>query len=537
MNKKLKCAFALFFCAACVFAENEFNLRFAPQFAVPAGSAYFRSGFGGQAVFSWDFFQQQMPAGYGRYVSYGVFAGGSFTGMAAAANGTLTMLEGKMGPAVRWRLTDRWTVGMDAGVGVYNYSLNGASRVKPLAGGGLSAYFHVLPFLSVFGEGAYTWHGFTAAQPIHGISAALGLSLNLGEIVRPQTRLSGERLDQQRIFPVSFAWYEHNRIALVRITNNEKNAISGIRLSFMLERYMNQRYQFAELARLEPGESAEFPVTALFNESMLDLTESTRANTRFTVNYRSLGAEKTMSFSAEMTIYHRNAFAWDDDRRAAAFVSAKDPASAYFASFTAQSAERFLRENPNRFAGVPKNVLLAAALFEALNLYGINYVIDPSSSFIELSENVSALDSLNYPYETLFYRGGDCDDLSILFCSLLETLGIESAFITVPGHIYIAFDSGADAGWKTEGRDLIELEGKRWMPVEITIPRTGFLNAVQVGMRQWNSAAGQGALYPMRRNWEDYRSVSVPGAGERMPAMPDEADIVRAFEKEMGKWK
>jgi hypothetical protein len=57
--------------------------------------------------------------------------------------------------------------------------------------------------------------------------------------------------------------------------------------------------------------------------------------------------------------------------------------------------------------------LLAAALFETLNLYGINYVIDPASSYVELSGNASVLDSLNYPYQTLMFRGGDCDDLSI----------------------------------------------------------------------------------------------------------------------------
>jgi hypothetical protein len=84
----------------------------------------------------------------------------------------------------------------------------------------------------------------------------------------------------------------------------------------------------------------------------------------------------------------------------------------------------------------------ALALFEALNVYGINYMIDPASTYVEMSENASSLDSLNYPYQTLAYRGGDCDDLSILFCSLLEALNIDTAFITVPGHIYMAFDVG-----------------------------------------------------------------------------------------------
>ena len=153
---------------------------------------------------------------------------------------------------------------------------------------------------------------------------------------------------------------------------------------------------------------------------------------------------------------------------------------------------------------------------------------------------------MNYPYQTLFYRGGDCDDLSILFCSLLETLGIESAFVTVPGHIFIAFDTGANEGQQVNG--AIEYDGRLWLPVEITVPRGGFLNAVEVGSREWVNAAGVNraagadqsgirALYPMHESWGSYRSVSVPEAGNRLPEMPDEDEIVRAFEKEMGKWK
>ncbi|MDR1318211.1 MAG: hypothetical protein LBJ90_01185, partial [Treponema sp.] len=53
---------------------------------------------------------------------------------------------------------------------------------------------------------------------------------------------------------------------------------------------------------------------------------------------------------------------------------------------------------------LPRNVRRAAALFEALAAYGINYVIDSASSFVEFSGNASAVDSLNYPYQTLYYR-------------------------------------------------------------------------------------------------------------------------------------
>jgi hypothetical protein len=183
---------------------------------------------------------------------------------------------------------------------------------------------------------------------------------------------------------------------------------------------------------------------------------------------------------------------------------------------------------------------------EALNLYGINYVIDPASSYMELSENADVLDSLNYPYQTLMYRGGDCDDLSILFCSLLEVLGVDTAFITIPGHIYCAFaaisqDEMALEFWLGQNStNLIEYGGKLWVPVEITIPGEGFSRAWRAGMREWEQFTPQTAtappvraIYPMRDSWELYRPVSVPGAGERLPDLPEEREIVRRFTAEM----
>jgi hypothetical protein len=179
-------------------------------------------------------------------------------------------------------------------------------------------------------------------------------------------------------------------------------------------------------------------------------------------------------------------------------------------------------------------VQYAAALFEALNVYGLQYIIDPNSSYVEMADNASALDSLNYPYQTLLYRGGDCDDISILFCSLLETLKIETAFITVPGHIYMAFDIGEREGWKVDGGEgLIAHEGKLWMPLEITIPQEGFYRAWRTGVREWQQAGDEGRIYPMSTSWAVYPPVSVPGAGDRSITLPDAGAVVQAFAEAM----
>jgi hypothetical protein len=538
-KKKLHSAFQIYLLlllllAGPVFAENEFNFRLMPQFTGPLGVNNFKPGFGASVFLDWGFLQ--LP----RNMGLGLSLGGGFSQLGIADGSKFSFYEGALGPFFRWRVLDRLTLRADISGGVYSYQWNDNSNSRFRMGGGLSAYFHLLPSVSLFASVGYIHYAFSKDRPINTINAGLGVSLNIGELLRPQARVQGEKIEQQRVFPVSYAWYEKNPVAMVRITNNEPNAITDISLSFFLERYMKAGTVFASLPRLLPGESAEAAVTALFNESMLDLTENANSNANVIIDYRSLGEKRQAFLPVQMPVYHRNAMSWDDDRRAASFVSARDPAASLFAKYTASAVKRYTAVNPGRFASVPENVLLAAALFEALNLYGINYVIDPASSYVEMAEDASALDSLNYPYQTLIYRGGDCDDLSILFCSLLEVLNIETAFITVPGHIYCAFDVGVkevrseELGVRRE--ELVEHEGRYWLPVEITVPGQGFAAAWRIGAREWRSAGAEARIYPMRESWQLYQPVSVPGAGDRLPAMPEEGAILRRLEASIANW-
>jgi hypothetical protein len=409
---------------------------------------------------------------------------------------------------------------------VYQYRWEDYGNARLFAGGGIRAEFHLLPSLSLYAGGEYTVHAFSDS-PLNIFNLKAGIRLNLSEIMGGEARLRGEKIEQQRVFPVSYAWYRDNPAATVRITNNEPNTVTDVNLSLFMDRYMGQPEPFATIPRLAPGESVDVPVTALFNEVMLSLTENVNANGQVLMSYRSLGARKETDFAVQMPVYHRNALNWDDDRRAASFVSARDPAVRLFARYVASIADG-LPDN-----GLPRNVRYAAALFEALAAYGVNYVIDPASSFVELSENASAVDSLNYPYQTLYYRGGDCDDLSILYCSLLEVLGIDTAFITIPGHIYTAFDIGAEnSAFNTWQDDLIEHNGRLWMPVEITVPGEGFYNAWRIGAREWEQSAERiaiRAIYPMRESWLTYPPVTVPEAGDRLPDLPEEGEVVRRF--------
>ena len=129
-------------------------------------------------------------------------------------------------------------------------------------------------------------------------------------------------------------------------------------------------------------------------------------------------------------------------------------------------------EAPRR--GVRHEALqLTMQVYNALRELGLIYQVDPTSPFTQVQENTLLVDSISLPRDTLSRITGDCDDLTVLFCSLLETAGIETGFITVPGHIYLAVNTKeATRNYRNihPNRDLsLNVDGELWIPVEITL--------------------------------------------------------------------
>jgi hypothetical protein len=87
------------------------------------------------------------------------------------------------------------------------------------------------------------------------------------------------------VFPVLYSWYDDNNFAVIQVTNNERNTITDVKVSFFLEQYMGQPKLCATVKRLGPGETISIPATAFFNEAMLELTEKIDTEARVIVEY------------------------------------------------------------------------------------------------------------------------------------------------------------------------------------------------------------------------------------------------------------
>ena len=508
-----------------VTAGGEFLVSVFPQFTKPFGEAHsmqYGMGAGLKATYRpWKFLN--------------LFAQGEYLSMALPGVSPVTVLDADVGTGYHVDVSDRISLDFNINVGAYS-AKSGKSVTGLSAGGSLVFSYKINPsiYIDVNASGK---HYAANPSPLMMVNAGIGpgITFNVTEIFNNKTNIGIEVNELAPVFPVLYSWYENNSFGSVNITNNEDSSISDVTISFFQPQYMAHAKECATFKKIKRGETVNVDLLAFFNEQMLELTEKTDTSSYIIVNYSRLGKKLSQSFAMDVPVYGRNNMSWDDDRRAAVFVSSKDPAAMQFAKYTASIVRDNMRTD------MPVNIQYAIGIFQALNQFGLNYVVDPSSAF-EDNVGTSSIDFLQFPYQTLMYRGGDCDDLSILVCSLFEAVGIDTAFITVPGHICMAFDSGITPEQAKllyrNSSEYIVVDDQVWIPLEITLSDEGFYRACRYGAREWNNAEAQGAaaLYKMHDSWEIYQPISVPGATAYFN-IPESENILLAFQTGADEWK
>jgi len=462
----------------------------------------------------------------------GLYANGFYRSIALKGNiDPLTLYGGEMGASFNWYAGGRIKLHAFAGAGIYEVeglSLK-FSGVSETAGVGIS--FLLNPGIAIKTTAAYTNYTDATGSFMKNIAASAGITFNFKEQFTNDYNIGGQLLNVEPVFPVLYTWYEKNKFADFEIVNYENADIKNVTVSFYQEQFMQHPAVCTDVKKIKKGGSAIVPLTAFFDESIMNQMTTGPVQAKVIVSYSYMGQRRTVDIPVEIVVYLRNSMSWADDRRAAVFVSSNDPNVIAYSKMI----QSIVREQKR--AGVNDNLQYGVSLFQSLSIYGLNYVVDPSSSY---ADNVGkdTIDFLQFPYQTLSFKAGDCDDLSILNCALIDAAGIDCAFITVPGHIYIAFDTGVDEATATRQfgslSNLIVQDGKVWLPLEITLTHNTFVEAWTAGAQEWNKATkeNQAKLYPMSTNRLLYTPANVPGVSETV-VLPDEARVVTSLNAQL----
>ena len=337
------------------------------------------------------------------------------------------------------------------------------------------------------------------------------------------------------IFPVLFKYYDDNPAGTLILKNNTDGKIKINNISFYIRQYMDAPKTCSAPADIPPGGEMLVEINALFTENVLQITESTKTTAELLLDYSIEDEPRLEKYIETVRLYDRNAVTWDDDRKVAAFVTAKDPSVLSLA----RNAAGIARDEGRGVVSL--NLRSAMVIFNSLRLYGMKYASDPKNPYSGMSENTGMVDFLQFPSQSLEYRAGDCDDLSILTNALFEAAGIETAFITVPGHIYTAFSLNMtpEEAEKTFSKadDLIFHDGLAWIPVEVTLVQNSFLDAWAEGAREWREASAKNSavIIPTHQAWALYEPVGIPGRGTAQ-SVPAKDELTGAYMAELGRF-
>lgn len=284
----------------------------------------------------------------------------------------------------------------------------------------------------------------------------------------------------QDIYPAYYQFYRTYPVALISIQNTAHYPIE-VNVHAEMPGFSEREYQsgFKSIAK---GKTADIPVNLILGRNILTSEENDVGVLDLKIEGRA-GVTYSKTLSAQIVIHSK--YAWNGDMdRLGYFVTPENP-----------QVMAFSRSHSKKFKGTEplKNFKTAQSIFDSLSQMDIFYHSDPNIPFYQD-------DRVQFAEYTLQEKTGDCDDLVVLFSSLLESIGIRTAFVDVKdpekqiAHVYLLFDTGLapQMGYMISSNDkkyILRQAGQKkssiWIPIETTLITKGFDAAWKQGAMQY----------------------------------------------------
>ena len=321
----------------------------------------------------------------------------------------------------------------------------------------------------------------TAIESLNGLELGFGFFFMWGKR-REIFRIEEIKVVVKDIYPAYYQFYNTYPLALVSIKNTVNYPIE-INIRSEIKGY-SERSKESGFERIEPGDTKDVPVYAIFGSKLMQATQREPAVIDLELIAKA-GATVKRSVSAQVMIHNRNGWNGEIDKLGFFITPDNEQIMELGRLVTDQISDLGKSER--------SSFLTAQALFHQLREMGIRYHRDPNILFYQD-------DRVQFADETVELKTGDCDDLVILFASLLESVGIKTAFVDVHdpekdvAHVYLMFDTGLSPDQShmvssNEKRYVIRetVSGRRsiWIPVETTLLESGFESAWHTGALQY----------------------------------------------------
>ncbi len=372
----------------------------------------------------------------------------------------------------------------------------------------LSAAFRINPSMSLGVTGSWLDYQFSTwfKNPLmQGLTVGIGFTYRL-DTVKSSGSVSATAEFDDNVFPLLYTIYKENSFGTLHISNDETAEIKNVRVSIRANDYTASELECGVIPVIRKHRTESIPLTADFSDAILQFSENGQIPAEVVINYELLGQKRTSVSQIIIPVYNRNQMRWADPAVLASYVSASSQEVMEFSKYLVGVARRYLRSGLNR------NMQFAMYVYEGMRLGGIRTEADSSTPYDSYHLLPSELDYIQYPYQTMLYKYGDKDDVGILLMSLLESVGIESAFITTKDDFIVLFNTEIDADnvqTYFDGSDRVVIpDGHIWIPLSMKVFEQGFINS-------WYNAVDE--IMQLYENDEEYNYVGITDAWATYP--------------------
>lgn len=332
------------------------------------------------------------------------------------------------------------------------------------------------------------------------------------------------------VFSARYAEYAQAGVGIVSVENVGRNPLYKVKVEAEVEGLTRKPTSTRVIEEIAAGDTKDLDVSLLFSQDILEVIESRDMPISLKVSYRTKSGVFSYKEYDSLLVHSKNALTWDDTTNLGSFVT---PSESIAAGFSRDMVSEFKNDE---VAGVPRNLQRATLLFNSLTAMNMTYVPDPANGFSQRGDD-PPLDYVMFARETLNKRTGDCDDLTVLYATLLESIGIPTAIVTVPNHVLMMFDTKVPANNYqviAEDKRLLHIRnGTVWIPIETTMVGKGFTEA-------WENAASTVAKYQGTGDYEAIELVNAwqlhppadLGAGEEL-ARPRMGKLARLYKNDL----
>jgi len=343
------------------------------------------------------------------------------------------------------------------------------------------------------------------------------------------------------LFPSLFNYYKTNQIGSLTIFNTKNEPFDDIRIEITSPELLDEP-AVTVVPMIIPMDFKEVLVYARLKDAIIkkSIDGPKDYNVNIAITYKYKEKEQRLTQKTTVKVYSLNSISWEDKKRIASFISANDE---NVRSFITGGIIAKFSDIPLAFPKIPKPILQTAMVWEYFRSLGITYVQDPNSSYQAVSES-NVIDYVQFASQTIDRKTGDCDDLVTLMCSSLESIGINTAVVDVPGHVFMAFDTGLTPDKLLESgineNMLIIRNNTVWLPLETTvIGKNSFIESWEVANKRYNEtlkSTQRLELIEIRNAVITYPPLIYPGGAIGLNTLPNYQAIGEKVKEDLTKF-